>query len=180
MSGADKQDLRAEFLQERRTLTPEAIEAARAAVRSAVLRQCAAAGWSTVAGYLPLRTEPGSHELLAELVRHGVRVLVPVTLQDRDLDWVALPGDEPLSVEAIGTADAVLVPALAVAADGTRLGRGGGSYDRALSRVRAGVPVAALLYDSEVVSYLPRDEWDVPVTAYVTPASGWRLITPPG
>lgn len=175
-AAADKQDLREAFLQERRTLTPGAIETARAAVRSAVLQQCDAAGWSTVAAYLPLRTEPGSHELLDELARRSVRVLVPVTLPDRDLDWVVLAGDRPLTVDAISTVDAVLVPALAVAADGTRLGRGGGSYDRALARVPGGIPLAALLYDGEVVTHLPRDRWDVPVTAYVTPATGWRSI----
>jgi 5-formyltetrahydrofolate cyclo-ligase len=173
VTGADKQDLREELLQRRRSLDQAAIERARAAVREAVLAQCDAAGWRTVAGYIPLRTEPGSNELLDALVRRGVRVLVPVTLPDRDLDWVALPGDEPLTVDAIGSADAVLVPALAVAADGTRLGRGGGSYDRALGRVRAGTPVAALLYDGEVLARVPADQWDRPVTAYVTPSAGW-------
>jgi 5-formyltetrahydrofolate cyclo-ligase len=168
-----KQDLRDEFLQLRRTLTPAQIETARSAVRSAVMRRCTDRRWTTVAAYLPLRTEPGSHELLDELVQHGVRVLVPVTLPDRDLDWVALPGDVPLGTDAIATAQAVLVPALAVAADGTRLGRGGGSYDRALARVPAGVPVAALLYDGEAVAHLPRDPWDRPVTAHVTPSGGW-------
>jgi 5-formyltetrahydrofolate cyclo-ligase len=176
MGRADKQDVREELLQERRALTTEQIEAARAAVRAAVLVRHAQAGWSTVAAYLPLRTEPGSHELLDELVRRGVRVLVPVTQPDRDLDWVALPGDEPLGPDAIAGADAVLVPALAVAADGTRLGRGGGSYDRALARVPAGTPVAALLYDAEVVSQLPSEPWDLPVTAVVTPSGGWREL----
>lgn len=170
---ADKQDLRDELLQRRRSLDSADVEHARAAVRAAVLTRCDAAGWRTVAGYVPLRTEPGSNELLDALVQRGVRVLVPVTLPDRDLDWVGLPGDEPLTVDAIASADAVLVPALAVAADGTRLGRGGGSYDRALARVPDGVPVAALLYDEEVLAHLPREEWDRPVTAYVTPSTGW-------
>lgn len=174
MGRADKQDVREELLQHRRALTAGQIEAARASVRAAVLARHAEAGWSTVGAYLPLRTEPGSHELLDELVRRGARVLVPVTLPDRDLDWVALPGDEPLGRDAISTADAVLVPALAVAADGTRLGRGGGSYDRALARVRAGTPVAALLYDAELVQQLPAEPWDRPVTAVVTPLIGWR------
>lgn len=173
---ADKEALREDFLQARRTLTPEAIELARAAVRSAVLAQRDAAGWRSVAAFVPLRTEPGSMELLDDLVRRNVRVLVPVTLDDHDLDWVALPGDEPLTVDAIASVDAVLVPALAVAADGTRLGRGGGSYDRALPRVPAGVPIAALLYDGEVLAHLPADAWDVPVSAYVTPGSGWREV----
>lgn len=173
---AAKQALRDELLQERRMLTPAAIESARLAVRSSVLDRQAVAGWTTVAAYRPLRTEPGSIELLSELVARGVRVLVPVTQPDRDLDWVALPGDIALSVSAIAAADAVLVPALAVAEDGTRLGRGGGSYDRALARVRGGVPIAALVYDGEVRARLPRDPWDVPVTAYVTPAGGWRDV----
>lgn len=177
MPSADKQDARDEFLQHRRALTPEAVTAARAAVTAAVLARCDASAWSTVAAFLPLRTEAGSTDLLDALVHRGVRVLVPVTLADRDLDWVALPGDQPLGVDAVGGADAVLVPALGVASsDGTRLGRGGGSYDRALTRVPAGVPVAALLHDGEVVEHLPRDPWDVPVTAYVTPSSGWCEI----
>lgn len=176
MARADKQDLREEFLQRRREMSAEQIEAARAAVREAVLRQCAAAGWRSVAGFLPLRTEPCSRELLDTLVERGVRVIVPVTLPDRDLDWVQLPGDVPLTLDAIAAVDAVLVPALAVAADGTRLGRGGGSYDRALARVPDGVVVAALLHDGEAVAHLPRDSWDRPVTAYVTPSGGWQRV----
>ena len=45
----------------------------------------------------------------------------------------------------------VLVPALAVTPEGTRLGRGGGSYDRALPRVPEGVPVLALLHGTDEV-----------------------------
>ncbi|MGI8761179.1 MAG: 5-formyltetrahydrofolate cyclo-ligase, partial [Jatrophihabitantaceae bacterium] len=74
---------------------------------------------------------------------------------------------------AVAAADAVLVPALAVARDGTRLGRGGGSYDRALLRRRPGAPAAALLFDGELLDALPREQWDVPVQAVVLPA-GWQ------
>lgn len=176
MSGVDKQDLREELLQERRALTPDAIAAARAAICEAVLSRHEVERWTSVAAYRPLRTEPGSVELLEELLARGVRVLVPVTLPDRDLDWVALPGDVPLPVDAIATVDAVLVPALAVADDGTRLGRGGGSYDRALARVRPGTAIAALLYDSELRAHVPCDWWDIPVTARVTPSAGWHDI----
>jgi len=47
------------------------------------------------------------------------------------------------------------------------------SRDYVERRVRAGVPAAALLYDDELVEELPSDDWDVPVTAVVTPA-GWQ------
>jgi 5-formyltetrahydrofolate cyclo-ligase len=175
---ADKQDLREEFLQRRRTLSPAEIGAAREQVRAAVLARADAARWRRVAAYRPLRTEPGSLELLAGLTERGIEVLVPVTRPDRDLEWVTVPDERPAGMDGIGRADAVLVPALAVAADGTRLGRGGGSYDRALTRARPGVPVAALLYDAETVAHLPREPWDRPVTAWVTPSGGWCEIAP--
>jgi 5-formyltetrahydrofolate cyclo-ligase len=173
---ADKADLRDDFGQRRRARSDDEIVAARTAVRAAVLTRAAAAGWRCVAGYLPLRTEPGSIELLDALVESGVRVLVPVMLDDRDLDWKIWGGPGAnLGLSAIAEADAVLVPALAVAHDGTRLGRGGGSYDRALARVTGELPIAALLYSEDFVHELPHEAWDIPVTAVVTPA-GWTEL----
>src|SRR6476469_9437386 len=171
-----KSSLREECLRLRRAREPVAVAVAREAVRQVVLERCAVERWASVAAYVPLRTEPGSVELLDDLVNQGVRVITPVLLDDNDLDWEqwGVVGSAPLGVDAIAHVDAVLVPALAVAADGTRLGRGGGSYDRALARVPAGTPVAALLYDSEVVTRLPSEPWDRPVTAIVTPSGGWR------
>jgi 5-formyltetrahydrofolate cyclo-ligase len=78
-----------------------------------------------------------------------------------------------LGPAAIGTAALVLVPAFAVDGAGQRLGRGGGSYDRALLRVAVQTPIAALLFDGEIVDQVPIEEWDLPVTAVVTP-EGWR------
>lgn len=148
-------------------------ERARAAVRTAVLAEVAVHLWDCVAAYEPLRTEPGSLELLHDLHATGVRVLVPVTLPDRDLDWFSwTPAGHgaPLGLDGIAAADAVLVPALAVARGGTRLGRGGGSYDRALPRTVAGTPRLALLFEGELLDTLPRDPWDQPVTGVVTPS----------
>ncbi len=176
-----KQALRARLLAARRARTPAEIETARNAVRTHVLREYERAAraerpWRRVAAYDPLRSEPGSRELLDALTARGVDVLVPVLLDDRDLDWTAWPlGTDPLGVDAVASADVVLAPALAVDVTGVRLGRGAGCYDRTLRRVRSGVPVAALLYDDEVVDALPTDPWDVPVSAVVTP-SGWRQI----
>jgi len=71
-------------------------------------------------------------------------------------------------VDAIGTADVVLCPGVAVDHGGMRLGRGGGSYDRALSRVPVGTFVCTLLYDGELVDRVPFDGYDRRVTAVVT------------
>lgn len=170
-----KKRLRAELIARRSTLAPAELELARAAIRELVLARCAAAGWTCVAAYVPMRTEPGSTALLTELASQDVRVLVPVTLDDRDLNWVTWTASgvgEPLGLDAIAAPEVVLVPALAVALDGTRLGRGGGSYDRALRRSSPGTPHVALLFDGELVAALPREPWDRPVTDVVAP-SGW-------
>ncbi|MCZ9338458.1 5-formyltetrahydrofolate cyclo-ligase, partial [Streptomyces sp. TRM76130] len=74
--------------------------------------------------------------------------------------------------EAVTEAGVVLLPGLAVDRRGTRLGRGGGSYDRVLERLeRAGARPAlvVLLYGGEVVDRVPREPHDRPVDAVVTP-----------
>jgi 5-formyltetrahydrofolate cyclo-ligase len=168
-----KSELRARLLAARAARAPTEIEAARAAMRSHVLSRFSAA--RRVAAYRPLRTEPGSVELLDAFVAAGASVIVPVLLDDRDLDWTPWPSGALLGVDAVAGADLVLVPALAVSVRGVRLGRGGGSYDRALARVPDGVPTVALLYDDEVGPDVPAESWDVPVSGAITP-SGWRSL----
>lgn len=139
---------------------------------------------ATVAAYAARGHEPGTASLRRVLRSRGVRVLLPVVLADLDLDW-ALDGDEHtaglgpgvlepvgprLGVDAIGDADVVVAPALAVDRHGRRIGQGGGSYDRALARRRPDAFVVALLHDGEVWDDdLPADEHDQRVHAAVTP-----------
>jgi 5-formyltetrahydrofolate cyclo-ligase len=140
---------------------------------------------ATVAAYIAVGSEPGTAPLLHALVAAGKRIVLPVLLPDGDLDWAAYAGDQdlaparfgllepvgsPLGVEAVATADAVLVPGLAVSARGERLGRGGGSYDRALGRVPVGTFTCVLLYDGEVGIDVPVEPHDRPVTAAASPS----------
>lgn len=160
----------------------EVVEAAQAIADHAItipeLRRAA-----TVAAYVSTATEPGTGPLLDALSRAGKRVILPVLQADGDLDWAAHTGDlvaarrgllEPtgphLGTDAIATADVVLTPGLAVDRSGLRLGRGGGSYDRSLSRVPVGTFTCVLLYDDEVLDEVPADVHDRPVTAALTPS----------
>ena len=170
--GPSKATLRTALLAARRARPTAQLAADRAAIAALVAARRRRLGWAISAGYEPLRTEPGSVELLRALAP----VRVPILLADRDLSWRVWPSGTDLGAGAIADVDLVVVPALAVDRFGTRLGRGGGSYDRALARVRPGTPVVAVLFDSEFVpDPLPREPWDVPVTAVVTP-SGWRSL----
>jgi len=145
---------------------------------------------ATVAAYVGVGSEPGTGPLRQALREAGKRVLLPVLRPDRDLDWATYAGEralgeaprgllEPtgprLGVDAVATADVVLVPGLAVAFDGLRLGRGGGSYDRALRRVPVGTPVWVLLHEDEVGRDVPRAAHDLPVTGAATPVEVVRF-----
>lgn len=142
---------------------------------------------ATVAAYVSVGPEPGTGVLLELLRAAGKRVLLPVTLPDLDLDWAAYDGPtslvaarfgllEPagarLGVDAVATADVVVVPALAVSWSGHRLGRGGGCYDRALGRVPVGTFTVVTLYDEELGRPVPVEPHDRPVSAAVTPTAG--------
>ena len=138
---------------------------------------------------IPLyRHGTADHDLVDVCGRRDVRVLVPVLRDDLDLDWADYEGPDRICPGRARAVDAgpgrswawrrsprptsSLVPALAVDERGTRLGRGGGSYDRALARVPAGRPVVALLYDGELLPAVPTEPHDRRVTAVISPAHG--------
>ncbi|KGN42025.1 5-formyltetrahydrofolate cyclo-ligase [Knoellia aerolata] len=125
----------------------------------------------TVAAYEALRTEPPTAASIDALVAHGIRVVVPVTLPDNDLDWCDVNDERRMRLgpDAISAAALVLTPGLAADLAGTRLGRGGGSYDRALARRRPDARVLVVLHPGEVhPEPLPADPHDQPVHGVLT------------
>jgi 5-formyltetrahydrofolate cyclo-ligase len=128
---------------------------------------------ATVAAYVSVGTEPGTGPLLEELRVLGRRVILPVLL--RAGRGLLEPTGRRLGVDAVATADVVLTPGLAVDRTGMRLGRGGGSYDRALGRVPVGTFTCTLLYDGELLDEVPSARHDRRVTAAVTPSGVTRL-----
>ena len=141
----------------------------------------------TVAAYVSVGTEPQTRGLIFALWKRGTYVLLPLLLDDYDLDWASYEGPDslaegprglleptepPRGVQAVTSADLVIVPALAVDSGGMRLGRGGGSYDRALARVGAAVPTVALIYDHELLDEVPAGDHDQPVRMVARPGQG--------
>jgi 5-formyltetrahydrofolate cyclo-ligase len=160
-------------------------ESDRAEADAALVRSAAELvhGLALICAYAPMPGEPGGSALIDGLHDAGAGVLLPVLQEDLDLDWAAWSGEwGPTGLagvrvpaggvagrDAISTAELVLVPALAVDRSGIRLGRRGGSYERALTRVRPGTPVIALLYPGELVDQLPGQPHDVRVTHALSP-----------
>ena len=175
----EKPDIRRAALRSRRALSPSDVDRAGRALAAAVLPL--AEGVDAVAAYVSRADEPPTGPLLEALA--GRRVLLPVLRADDDLDWAEAgdglvegrrglrePAGPRLGVDAVAACGLVVVPALRVDRRGVRLGRGGGSYDRALARATG--LVVALLHDGELVDALPADPHDVPVHAVALPSEG--------
>ena len=190
---AQKIALRDRLLTARRRLSLLEVQEAAQAIAGHLLATDAVRRAATVAAYVSVGTEPGTGPLLEALAAAGRRVVLPCLLPDNDLDWAVHTGElrragrgllEPtgprLGREAVATADIVLVPGLAVDGNGMRLGRGGGSYDRALGRVPVGTVTCVLLHEGEVVDTVPAEPHDRPVTAAVTPSGITLFASAPG
>jgi 5-formyltetrahydrofolate cyclo-ligase len=169
----DKHAWRSTLLEQRRSMGAGVRAEASAAITSHVLDHIDSLTVSpggVVAAYVSFGTEPSTTDLVALLAGRGLTVIVPAVLDDRQLDWVGASDGASLGVGAIGEAALVIAPALACDRRGTRLGRGGGSYDRALSHVDDSIAVCALVYEDEVVAELPREPHDRRVTMAATPS----------
>ncbi|SCE72411.1 5-formyltetrahydrofolate cyclo-ligase [Micromonospora chokoriensis] len=191
---AAKRDTRVELLARRRSLPEPTRAAAAGRVQAELVTLVRRLRPRRMTAYVPIGSEPGGADL-PEVLRAALpadaELLLPVLLADLDLDWSAYTGPadvivagrgirEPtgvrLGVDAVADAELVVVPALAVDQHGRRLGRGGGSYDRALARVPEATLTVVPLHDGELVDALPAEPHDRLVRAVVTPADGVRTL----
>ncbi|MFU8870787.1 5-formyltetrahydrofolate cyclo-ligase [Micromonospora sp. SL4-19] len=189
-----KHDLRVTLLARRRSLPAGARAEAAARVQAELVSLVRRLRPARMTGYVPVGSEPGGSDLPAVLraaLAPEAELLLPVLADDLDLDWAAYtdaaslraagrglrePTGPRLGRFAVATAEVVIVPALAVDHRGRRLGRGGGSYDRALARVPSAALTVALLHDGELVEVVPAQPHDRPVRAVITPAGGLRTL----
>jgi 5-formyltetrahydrofolate cyclo-ligase len=185
-----KRVLRERFRARREARAPAARAAAGTPVVRALLQGLT--GVRMFAAFVPDPTEPGHGRIPAAFTQLRARVLLPVVPPSgAELSWAVDTGRlgrgrfgilEPmgprLGPTAIGTAEVVVVPAVAVARDGVRLGRGGGFYDRALRHARPGATLVAVVFDDELVDELPAEPHDHRVHAVVTPSGGWQRLGP--
>lgn len=180
-SWGPKLALRDQLLTARRRMTPAELGVRALAVAEVALSSPGVRRAATVAAYVSVGSEPGTGPLLEGLAAAGKRVILPVLCRDLDLDWAVYAGADrlvsagrgllepdgaPLGRDAVATADLVIVPGLAVDHTGMRLGRGGGSYDRALPRATG--EVWCLLNPEEILETVPGAPHDRRVDAALT------------
>ncbi len=196
---AAKATLRAQVRAQRSRYSAEQRHADAAGLARTVLELPEVMAATCVCAYASMSSEPGTDRLRAALTAAGVRVLLPVVNQDGTLDWAddhgplqrpaaRLGGPEPagprLGPGAIGAAQVLLIPALAVDTLGHRLGQGAGYYDRSLALTAHTASVVAIVHEAEVldaaVEPVPVQPHDRPVHIVATPRRCLRITSRPG
>lgn len=146
---------------------------------------------SVIACYFATETEPGTQALIEKLIRAGLSVYLPIISNDGSLLWGVATEDmannaygiaEPVnSVLPMPQFTSVIVPAIAAGKDGSRLGRGGGYYDRWLETLPSsadGGPLRiVLVFDDEVFQTVPVDAHDQRINVIVTPGEIYHVST---
>ena len=74
---------------------------------------------------------------------------------------------EPVAGPALAQLDLIVVPGLAFTAEGSRLGRGAGFYDRFLSTIPATTVKIGVCFEFQRVSEIPQESHDVKMDAVV-------------
>lgn len=183
-----KRALRSTLLAARAQLTPDErlARARRLAARLDELPELARA--RTVALYVSLGAEVPSQPLLDRVAARGARVVLPRIVPGTcvlSFAWCeaselvrgpAGTSEPPPSAAEVsgGEIDVFVVPGVAFAEDGARLGRGGGYYDATLAAFPRAARVG-VAFDLQVVPELPLERHDVLLDALVTEARALRF-----
>lgn len=178
-SGAGKKALRDQALALLRSLSPSQREKMDLRILQRVLNWQYWAGIHTLFSYFSDKDEPSTHALIVEALKAGKKVGLPRVerqskrmrvLEVKNISADMEPGYAGLLEPSMNlpeidpsSIDAVLLPGRAFDAQGNRLGRGAGHYDRWLGSGGKGVRLFAIAYECQIARSLPAEAHDVPV-----------------
>ena len=150
---------------------------------SQLIGLCEQLGARNVGIYLSFGSEPVTDVFVIGAKAAGITLFAPRTGPESTMEFARLEGATESSelgfLQPIGEViepdrlDLIIAPALSVDGFGNRLGRGGGFFDRYLDNFEG--PVAAVVYEHELVPELPSQSHDRPVQFAVTPTGIFAL-----
>lgn len=135
-----------------------------------------------VAAYWRIRDELDCQPILVRLMDSNQTVVLPVVLgPEAPLDLRVWEQGASLYEAGFGTLapaelapraepDVIIMPLLGFDSQGTRLGYGGGYYDRTLATMTKRPRLVGLAFAAQELEHIPRDAHDVPLDTIVTEA----------
>jgi 5-formyltetrahydrofolate cyclo-ligase len=177
---AEKALLRKTARARREALAPELRAEASSAISFHFFDKVAFGPEDAIAGYWRIRDEADCQPILVRLMDGGQTVILPVVNgPEEPLEFRIWGADAPLYEAGFGTLapsdlaprcepDLILMPLLGFDKAGTRLGYGGGYYDRTLATLRKRPMLVGLAFSAQAFEHIPRDTHDIPLDAVVT------------
>lgn len=193
-SAALKQQLRGRLRARRRQLSPLQRRRAAMALRDVIARRPEFRRARRIAIYRAADGEIDPLPLARLARQRGKQLYLPVLRPGGRLAFVRWRKGSVLRRNRFGIAeptgarlipqrlDLVLLPLVAFDRDGGRLGMGGGFYDRTFAWLTTGGMIRrrplliGLAHAFQQVRRLPRETWDVPLTA-IASCRGWRVAS---
>lgn len=169
----DKRALRAHVRELKKQFTVEALRAQSQPIIDRLLAHPRVASAATVLFYHSLPDEVYTHEAILRLAAMGKRVLLPVVVSDDALELRLYRPNNAFQSGSFGIQeptgkafrqvediDVALVPGMAFDAQGNRLGRGKGYYDRLLHQLSHTYKIG-VCFDFQKQSRVPTEPTDV-------------------
>ena len=141
---------------------------------------------NTIASYLPDDGEIYTDEIHQRALAHNKSIVLPVIHDNQQLRFAHFKDQHTLATGPWGiqqpknlafidddAIDLVLVPLVGFDHQGNRLGRGGGFYDRFLSRCTRATTIG-LAHDFQHIQNVPAADWDIPLDFIATPSIAYH------
>jgi 5-formyltetrahydrofolate cyclo-ligase len=132
--------------------------------------------------YVSVSGEVDTYDIIDHLLQAGKNVYVPVVngneiqvskigrLEDLSPGRFGIP--EPafdnVNIVEPDILDVIIVPGVSFSSNGARLGRGGGYYDRFLSKISVKAAVIGICYNNQIENSIPEYENDIRVHEVIT------------
>lgn len=184
-----KKEIRSRIETRRRQLSPDRVKSKSEQIIANLESLPEYRSARTVHCYVSWRNEVHTHDLIAEMLHEGRRVVAPVVdLSNRTLLHSAIkkfddlkpgtfgilePPKENLQKVLFAELDLVIVPGVAFDLSGHRIGFGGGYYDDFLTHVSA--TKIALSYDFQIVKKIPTRKEDQRVDILISEDGVYRV-----
>jgi 5-formyltetrahydrofolate cyclo-ligase len=176
-----KRSLRRELLTRRKAMTAGERDAAAGMIQRALVGSATFARARVIALYAPINNEVATDEVFRAAREQGKVVLYPAVDGDTlvfrsvaeaaDLARGAFGIPEPTSgcpLRNPEDADLIIVPAVAFARDGQRIGYGKGYYDRTLHRLEGSGRLVGFCYEFQLVDAIIGEPHDVRMDIIIT------------
>lgn len=174
----NKKELRKLISQKKKSCSQEQLKAWSSSLLSKLEVHPAFVQAKTILLYYSLPDEVQTHNFI-ERWKHEKQIILPVVIGETELELRRYTGLDSLAKGAFGIEEPVgeafenfdeidlaVIPGVGFDAEGNRLGRGKGYYDRLLPKIKA--PKIGICYAFQLAETIPTNEFDCPMDEIMT------------